>query len=147
MLRDNALPAIMDKMRNKPFIFMQDNAPLHNKREEKNLPMNVDLMLNMWKRRNGLVSNFIKRIKWVPYSPDLNCIENVWHLLNIKKNELINDLIIEEKPLPKNKKEMFELIQLAWHQLDNETVKTIYRSFLNRMRKVIRYKGNNNFKC
>lgn len=79
--------------------------------------------------------------KWPPYSPDLNPIENVWSLVDIEKNKLIDKL----KRIPKDKKESFKLIQKAWDMVPNQSVINCYRSFENRLKMVIEKNGDNDF--
>jgi hypothetical protein len=53
------------------FVFQQDNAPCHKA---------ISI-------RHFLDSNGITTLTWPPYSPDLNCIENLWATLKRKLHE------------------------------------------------------------
>ena len=136
LLENRAFPSIKSKITN--FIFMHDNAPIHTKKlnrtEQHSLAWN--LIVRIFKS---------KLLKWPPYSPDLNPLENVWSLLDRAKNDELDRRARLGIPLPKNKKESFELLKKCWAELDNEIVKKIYFSFRNRLINVLFNRGGNNF--
>jgi hypothetical protein len=66
---------------------------------------------------------------WPSNSPDLNPIENLWHVLksNIRKR----------KRQSKNRKELIEALKDEWKKLDMDIVNKLIRSMPNRMCAVI----------
>lgn len=87
----------------------------------------------------------IRVLKWAPYSPDLNGMENAWFLLDKEKNKQIDKLIREGRKLPANKYEMFLFLKRCWSKINNLTIKKIYFSFLKRIIMVKKNKGKNSF--
>ena len=81
-------------------IFMQDNAPIHDAGKVKKFIVDMTFEL----------------LDWLPYSPDLNCIENLWKLLKEKINAWYSEL----GTLPKNESSLRKLISAAievWERL------------------------------
>ena len=70
---------------------------------------------------------------WPPNSPDLNPIENLWHILrtNITKRE----------PRPMKKQELIDALQEEWKRLDMDKVNKLIESMPRRMQAVIDAKG------
>ena len=70
---------------------------------------------------------------WPSNSPDLNPIENLWHILrsNIRKRRV----------QPRNKKALIEALQEEWGKIDMEMVKNLCLSMPNRLQMVIDKKG------
>ena len=70
---------------------------------------------------------------WPSNSPDLNPIENLWHILrgNIRKH----------KHQPKNRKELVAALQEEWEKLDMKHVESLIESMPRRLQAVIKAKG------
>ena len=70
---------------------------------------------------------------WHANSPDLNPIENLWHILrsNIRKR----------KVQPRNKQAIIEALQEEWGKIDMEKVQNLCLSMLRRLQAVIDAKG------
>ena len=70
---------------------------------------------------------------WPSNSPDLNPIENLWHILrsNIRKR----------KRQPRNRKELIEALQEEWKKLDMEKVGALIDSMPRRLQAVIDANG------
>jgi len=64
----NVFPKLKDLFGPIPWIFQQDNAPIHNSRVVKSF----------------ILSQNVNIITWPPYSPDLNVIENAGFWLTRK---------------------------------------------------------------
>jgi transposase len=70
---------------------------------------------------------------WPSNSPDLNPIENLWHILrsNIRKR----------KRQPRNKKELIDALQEEWKKLDIQIVNNLIDSMPRRMQAVLDAEG------
>ena len=70
---------------------------------------------------------------WPANSPDLNPIENLWHILrsNIRKR----------KVQPRNKQALIEALQEEWGKIDIEKVNNLCLSMPRRLQMVIDKKG------
>ena len=118
LLRDNLLP-YLDTLENKEnLIFQEDNAPIHTSRLSKE-----------WKARNNVTT-----LPWPPQSPDLNPIEHLWDVLERK--------IRAHNPLPKNKEELWQILQEEWSQINNNVIQSLVDSMPRRVTAVIDNKGH-----
>lgn len=112
---NTSLKRSIDKFDLDRFIFQQDNDPKHTSAHTKNYcaENNIDVM------------------DWPSQSPDLNPIENLWHIF--KENVA--------KRLPKNLKHLEELCKEEWKNLDTKLIEKLVLSMKNRCREVLDAKG------
>ena len=141
LLENRAIPSIIGKIQR--FLFMQDNARPHTKKESRD--DEHSLVYKLLTEKHG-----IEMVNWPANSCDLNPQENVWSMLDkIKEKEIEKRARKNNKSktlrVPKNKKEMFALLKECWNKLDNEAVRNAYFSFLNRLEKVQKINGGNNY--
>jgi len=68
---------------------------------------------------------------WPAQSPDLNIIENLWATL--KKNF--------SSRYPKNKEDLWVILQEEWSKVDSSEVRKLYDSVPRRLHAVIKEKG------
>ena len=88
------------------FAFQQDGAPSHTSHYTMDTLSKIcDILIN-----------------WPPNSPDLNCIEMMWSLMD--------DQIAFYHPT--NREELIEAVKLAWNNIKMETVNKLCGSFLRR---------------
>ncbi len=117
ILDDNLLQSVENTFghRQTPFVFQQDNAPVHKAR-------NVEV----WLEQQG-----IQTIQWPAQSPDLNLIENLWD--SVKKSV--------DKANPQNRNQLIQAIFRAWGDITPGVLRTLYGSMPRRVRAVIRSRG------
>lgn len=116
-LLQNVFPSLHEKFGHQLFIFQQDNAPIHNAKVVKD-----------WIR-----SENIELLPWPPYSPDLNIIENIWGLLSRKVYE--GGRQFEMIP------ELVDAIKMAWSEMSQDCIQSLYNSLSNRIFEVINNNG------
>lgn len=71
----------------------------------------------------------IKRMWWPSRSPDLNPIENVWHLLK--------NILQRRRPRPRTSQEWKEAVLAAWAEISSEELRELVRSMPDRIEAVI----------
>lgn len=98
-------------------IFQQDNDPKHKSRKATN-----------WFKDNGITV-----MEWPASSPDMNIIEHVWDHLARK---------VYSRPLhPRNKDELWEVLQAEWKQIDVDYIRNLYLSIPRRLKALRKAKG------
>lgn len=97
-------------------IFMQDGAPTHRSSSTAKFTENMGLCL---------ISD------WPPNSPDINVIENLWAIVKLKVSQ----------KCPRNKDELWQVVQEEWESVDNLTIKKLYGSIRQRLLSVTKNKG------
>jgi Transposase/DDE superfamily endonuclease len=98
-------------------IFQQDGAPCHTSN------------YSVWWMR----THNIPILDWVPQSPDLNPIENLWNHLDYQ--------VRKRRPLPRCKQELIDIVQEEWRKINMETLQRLILSLPNRVNAVIKAKG------
>ena len=88
ILRQTIVPFLEEQPLMQHWVFQQDNAPSHKAAITTNF----------------LAEHAIDVLKWPPYSPDLNVIENLWGII---KGRLTTESI-------RNKDELNERVQAIW---------------------------------
>lgn len=107
---------------------MQDNAPVHNAHL-------VQDWLRIWADNED-----VTLVRWPPYSPDLNPIENIWKLLK----ERICDRYPELIAYPESDEALDRLQAAAeevWYDFEDELFEKLILSMRRRMQAVIDNNG------
>ena len=97
-------------------IYQQDNDPKH-----------TSILIRKYFEDYGIV-----KLDWPSNSPDLNPIENVWHLLKLKMSKIIYE----------TKEEFIKCIEESWKEIKVETIDNIIKSMPNRLHKLIENNGD-----
>lgn len=122
VLQKYLLPVVQKYFHGHPFIFQQDNAPVHTARE----------VVEFFEDQN------LQVLEWPPHSPDLNIIEHVWHYLK--------EAMAKLTPAG-SKAELWSNVNLAlvhmWSPPMMEKINKLYESLPNRMEEVIAAHGGN----
>ena len=64
-------------------------------------------------------------LEWLPYSPDMNPIENLWEILDQK--------VRKEVDVYADKDELWLALRREWYRIDAETIKSLYDSMTQRI--------------
>lgn len=70
---------------------------------------------------------------WLPNSPDLNPVENIWYFLE--------ELMRSEKGVPRTLEQLQKSLVEFWNKIRLETQENLYLPMLSRIKDVIRCKG------
>jgi hypothetical protein len=97
------------------WVYQHDNSPIHT-------AIAV---------RNHLESQGFSVLDWPSKSPDLNPIENLWHLLKQRVR----------KRLPQNTESLTQCILEEWSSLDDQTVSNLCASIHSRLIHCVRARG------
>ena len=117
ILDEHLWPVIVRHFLNKPYLFQDDNAPVHRAR-----------ITCEYKQNNNIPS-----ITWPAQSPDINIIENIW--LKIKR------LLQNTARNITTRDELFNAILHIWQNIAPEYVRNLYLSIPRRIQAVVRSKG------
>jgi transposase len=110
MLQNRVFPVLRDSMDNN-FILQQDGARAYTAKAVTEM----------------LEQEGVETLAWLARSPDLNPVENVWHLL---KNKVY-------KRVPNTLNELEDYILDEWDRLEDATVESLASSFPSRLGEAI----------
>lgn len=97
------------------------------KLQEDNDPKHTSKLATKWKAENG-----VQKIDWPSMSPDINPIENVWHLLKMP---------LRKKKL-RNYRSLVAAIHREWKALPVDLAGRLVQTMKNRISEVIENKGD-----
>ena len=96
----------------KDWVMQHDNDPKHR----------AHIVTNWLNREN------VERLKWPPFSPDLNPIEHIWDEVERRM----------KKERPKNETELKQALLRVWQGIGQDVTKKLVNSVPNRLNEVIR---------
>ena len=102
-------------MRGLNFRFMHDNAPCHKAK-----------LISNWMREENIQCE-----EWLPQSPDLNPIENIWDYMETKLEKMPSTTVSE----------LWETLQEIWRSIPSEVILNLVRSMPRRVQAVLKAKG------
>lgn len=115
ILLEEMLPSAENLFGEGRWVFQQDNDPKHT----------------AIRTRNWFIEHQVPLSEWPAQSPDLNPIENLWSILDKKC----------AKRSPSNARELYEILEKEWYNLDVELLKRLVHSMPRRCQAVIDNKG------
>ena len=107
------------------FLFMQDNAPIHKAKKTMK-----------WFQDRG-----IPVIKWPPYSPDMNPIEQIWFQLKKLVYEVNPDIDNLPGSNEKVREELGKALKEAWERIPQKYFDALWKSMERRCQAVVEAKG------
>ena len=117
ILDENLWPVIAKHFIDRPYIFQDDNAPVHRSKLATN-----------WKTENK-----INGMTWPAQSSDLNIIENIWRTIKIRLQTKCDEI--------KTRSDLIDTVVKIWASLHLNYIQSLYHSLPSRLRSVIVAKG------
>ena len=117
ILKDGLLPLFTEDLDKTEFFFMEDGAPCHRAKNAVN-----------WKRQQGL-----NILPWPGQSPDMNPIENVWHILQQNMHK--------RSPKPGNKQDLMAALSAEWTNISQDVIDRWIETMGNRIQTLCEKRG------
>jgi|tagenome__1003787_1003787.scaffolds.fasta_scaffold20698186_1 transposase len=116
VLETHLIP-FLETLSEEPFIFQEDNAPIHTAKKTAK-----------WK-----LDNAIPLLPWPPQSPDINPIEHLWDELERR--------VRGRNVLPKNEDELFDFLLEEWERIPMSKLENLVDSMPRRVQAVCNANG------
>lgn len=107
--------------------YAEEEMPLRWRYQHDNDPKHTAQVVKQWFQENNVTV-----LPWPSQSPDLNPIENLWEILNLK---------IRGENRYTNKAEIFSALQRAWTEISPQTIRNLIESMPRRCAAVIKNNG------
>ncbi len=104
---------------------MQDNAKVH-----------TGHVVMDW-----LDENHYSIMSWLPYSPDLNPIEQIWYIIKVWIHKHYPNLCIMTLGEERTKQYIVEAVEAAWKAVGEDYLWTLMESMPRRVQVVLKAKG------
>ena len=125
LLKPSEEPGTIQIATENTFIFMQDNAPCHKAAEVLEF----------------LKENHVPIMEWLPQSPDLNPIENLWVEFKAAFHKRFTELFNHPSKSLEARYRYGEVMQQVWYELGYELVEKLISSMPERVQAVIDANG------
>lgn len=107
------------------YIFMQDNAPIHTAHKVRD-----------WFADRGIIV-----MNWPPYSPDLNPIEHIWHLLKQMMVEIYPELSACKGKSEQDRENIGDALKACWAAIPKARFDALYQTMSHRIEACIAADG------
>ena len=118
-MKDKLWPVVAKHFPGGDYLFQDDGASIHTAH-----------IIKDYKANNGMGI-----LPWPAKSPDLNIIENLWHILKLNIQKQLHTLKTVAQDL-KN------LVENCWNSITTNYIRNLYNSLPRRMKRVTILKGH-----